>query len=55
MPKEKVAELLGTISVLLSQKEVQPKLLASIIGRIIAMSLGVGLVARLHTRSLYVA
>lgn len=53
VPKEKVAELLGTLSVLLSQKEVQPKLLASIIGRIIAMSLGVGPIARLHTRSLY--
>ena len=49
--KEKV-ELLGTLSVLLSQREVQPKLLASIIGRIIAMSLGVGSLARLHTRSL---
>ena len=53
VPKEKLQQLITMLSGALDRSNIQPKVLASLVGKIISMSLGIGPITRLHTRSLY--
>ena len=53
VPQEKVVALRSLLLSATSAKEIKAKALASIIGKIVSMSLGLGLVTRLMTRRLY--
>ena len=53
VPEEKIVKLMHSIDSVLATRLVPARLLASIIGQIISMSLAIGPVARLRTRVLY--
>ena len=53
MPEEKIVKLMHSIDSVLATRLVPARLLASITGQIISMSLAIGPVARLRTRALY--
>ena len=53
IPQEKIIALSSLLKSTLHCKQIKAKLLASIIGKIISMALGLGPVSRLMTRSLY--
>jgi hypothetical protein len=53
VPKEKIAKLCRAIDSALNSRLVPARLLASVIGQVISMSLAIGPVARLRTRALY--
>ena len=53
VPKEKMSKLWHAIDKVLASRLVPARLLASVVGQIISMSLAIGPVARLRTRALY--
>jgi len=53
IPQEKIIALRSLVQSTLEFKQIKAKLLASILGKIISMALGLGPVSRLMTRSLY--
>ena len=53
MPEEKIVKLMHSIDSVLAIRLVPARLLASVTGQIISMSLALGPVARLRTRALY--
>ena len=53
VPKEKIDGLISLIKQVYMQSRVPVKRLASIVGKIISMSLAIGPVSRLRTRALY--
>ena len=53
VPPEKIKALKSAIKLIREMPQVPSRLLASVIGKIISMSLGLGPVTRLMTRSLY--
>ena len=53
MPEEIIVKLTHSIDSVLATRLVPARLLASITGQIISMSLAIGPVARLHTRALH--
>ena len=52
-PEEKVLSLKSAIASILGCSVISARKLASILGQVISMSLAIGPVAQLHTRSLY--
>ena len=53
IPREKTQDLVSLLERAQRENRIKPKLLASIVGKIIAMGLGLGPITRLRTRSLY--
>ena len=53
VPKDKISALYSLLKSVISQGKLKAKLLASILGKIASLSLGVGPVNRLMTHSLY--
>ena len=53
MPKEKISKLMHLIDSVLANRLVSARLLASVAGQVISMSLAIGPVACLRTRALY--
>ena len=53
VPEEKVERLKSVVQKVLPMSQVGVRLLASIVGQIMSMSLALGPIARLHTRTLY--
>ena len=53
VPKDTISKLMHSIDSVLASRLVPVRLLASVTGQIISMSLAIGLVARLRTRALY--
>ena len=53
IPENKVAELIALLRSALRERALKAKAVASIVGKIISMGLGIGPVARLRTRYLY--
>ena len=53
VPKEKISKLIHSIDLLLASRLVPARLIASVTGQIISMSLALGPVAHLRTRALY--
>ena len=53
IPEEKTRQLISMLEAVQHKDSINPKALASIVGRIISMGLGLGPITRLRTRSLY--